>query len=96
MSIWDLADTIGIESKISNLSGSKFFFGILCSNYKNNQNEKYAWSKPLSQDRLKKFEKTNKEILAKTEDTILYRIAGRLYVNKLFNNNWQGKMIFGN
>jgi hypothetical protein len=94
MSVYQLASTIGLESKI-NLSGSGFFFNLLISNFRNENNENYKWSKPLSKERLKRFETSNKEVLGKSEDTILYRVAGKLFVNKLFADGWKGKKIYG-
>lgn len=96
MGIYDLAEILELETRIKNLAGSRFFFGLLVSNYRNDNNERYAWSKPLSKKRMENFKKANKEVLAEDENTVLYRMVGKLFVNKKFGNEWKGKMIYGN
>jgi len=95
MSVFDLMETLGLESTIKNLKGSRIFFGTLISNFKNNNNERYQWSN-FGQDKIKNFKASQKEILGKDQNTVFYRLAGKLFVIKKIGSNWQEKMIYGN
>jgi hypothetical protein len=85
----------GYEDGITNLEGSKFFWNLLISNFQNDNNEEYKWSKPLSKERLEKFKEVPKQVLGQNGKVILYRSAGKLFINKLFNDGWRGKKIYG-
>lgn len=94
-----LEETIGLdgfEDGITNLEGSTFFFNILISNFKNDENKEYAWSNPLSEERLKNFEEAPKQVLGQNGKVVLYRLGGKLFVNKLFSDGWRGKKVYGN
>jgi hypothetical protein len=98
MDILHLEETIGLNElndKIENLTGSRFFFELLIANFKNDENEKYKWSKPFDKKRLESFKETQKQILGENARTIIYRIKGMIFVNKLFPDGWKGKLIYG-
>lgn len=95
MNRMDLAETIGIDfvpqvfGKVGNM-----FYGKIIANFRNDDSDLYKWSSPISKERLNKFNQSKGiEILCKNETVCLYRCAGKLFVNKQFEDGIRGKRI---
>lgn len=91
LNILDLEEILGLEipNKFGKVGDLNRFYGKLISNYRSKK-----WSEPLNTERLENFKRLKGvEIIATNTETVLYRCAGKLFVNKLFANNWKGKRI---
>lgn len=79
---WNVAEMLNLDN-IEKLNGSSMFFGKIVSNIEKANFEN------LTNEQLKRFENfKNKQILGQNKNIILYRIAGKIYVNKKTNGNW--------
>lgn len=87
MSIFDLEETLGIYN--INLKGSSIFFAKVIRNIR-----KAEWIK-LSKERLENFNKLqHKEIIGQSTESVIYRIAGKLFVNRLNSGNWEAVRVY--